>query len=133
MFKRNTVGAYHDLCLESDFLLLVDVSQKFINTCLEYYGLDPCHYFNSREWSLDAMFKMTGIELELIPDIQLYLFIENGMRQVIYYIAKICSKANNTPNHMIVKGQICKTFICIKIVYIIGEWFNICLIVDLNS
>ena len=47
MFKTITVGLYHDICLESDVLSLVDVSEKFINTCLEYYELDPCHYFSS--------------------------------------------------------------------------------------
>ena len=41
----NTMGDYHDLCLKTDVLLLVDVFEKFINTCLEHYGLDPCHYF----------------------------------------------------------------------------------------
>ena len=28
-------------------LLLDDVFEKVINTCLEYYGLDPCHYFSN--------------------------------------------------------------------------------------
>ena len=28
-------------------MLLADVFEKFINICLEYYGLDPCHYFSS--------------------------------------------------------------------------------------
>ena len=38
VFKINTMGGYHDLYLKTDFLLLADVFQKFINTCLEYYG-----------------------------------------------------------------------------------------------
>ena len=67
------------------------------------------------------MFKMTEIELELIADVDMYLFIEKGMRCGIYFIAKICSKANNTCNQMIVKSQVYITFICIKIVYIMGQ------------
>ena len=43
----NTMDDYHALCLNADVLLLADLSEKFINTCLEYYGLDPCHYFSS--------------------------------------------------------------------------------------
>ena len=43
----------------------------------------------------DAMLKMTGIELELISDIGMHLFIERGMRGGISYIAKRHSKANN--------------------------------------
>ena len=46
VFKLNTMSVY-DLYLKTDFLLLADVFEKFINTCLEYYGLDPCHYFSS--------------------------------------------------------------------------------------
>ena len=43
MFKMNTMGDYHDLYLKTDVLLLADVFEKFSNTFIEYYGLDPCH------------------------------------------------------------------------------------------
>ena len=38
---------------------------------------------------------LTGIELELILDIDMHFFIEEGMRRGISYIAKRHSKANN--------------------------------------
>ena len=38
---------YHNLHLKTDVLLLANVFEKFINAYLEYYGLDPCHYFSS--------------------------------------------------------------------------------------
>ena len=71
------------------------MSENVIKMCLDYYGLDRCHYFSSPGLSWDAMLKMTGIELELINDIDMHLFIEKGMRDSILYIAKIHSKANN--------------------------------------
>ena len=46
VFKMNTIGDYHDLYLKTDVLLLA-VFEKFINTCLDYYGLYSCHYFSS--------------------------------------------------------------------------------------
>ena len=49
-------------------MLLADVFENFIDTCLKCYGLDPCHYFSSPGLSWDAMFKMTGIKLEKISD-----------------------------------------------------------------
>ena len=95
VFQMNTVGDYHDLHLKTNVLLLADVFKKFINTCLNYYGLDPCHYFSSQGLSWDAMFKMTKIELELLSDIDMHLFIEKGMRGGISYVSKRHSKGNN--------------------------------------
>ena len=65
VFKMNTMGDYHDLYLKTDVLLLSDVFEKFIKTCLDYYGLDPCHYFSSPGLSWDAMLKMIGIKLNI--------------------------------------------------------------------
>ena len=53
------MGDYHDHYLKKDVLLLVDVLEKFISTCLKCYGLVPCHYFSSPWLSWDAMLKMT--------------------------------------------------------------------------
>ena len=94
-FKTNSMGDYHDLHLKTDVLLLADVFEKFVKACLDYYGLDPCHYFSSPGLSLDAVLKMTGIELELIHDIDMHLFIAKGMRGGISYIAKTNGKANS--------------------------------------
>ncbi|KAL9954736.1 hypothetical protein ACROYT_G042310 [Oculina patagonica] len=82
-FKLKTMGDYHDLYLQSDVLLLADVFESFRKTCLKYYKLDPCHYFTSPSLSWDAMLKMTGIKLELMTDIDMYQFIEKGMRGVV--------------------------------------------------
>ena len=35
IFKMNAMGDYHDLYLNTDVLLLADVSEKFISTCLK--------------------------------------------------------------------------------------------------
>ena len=89
------MGDYHDHYFKKDVLLLTDVFEKFIDICLKYYGLDPCHYFSSPGLSLDAMLKMTNIELEKTSDSDKYLFIEKGLRGGISYIAKRYAKANN--------------------------------------
>ena len=85
---------YHDHYLKKDVLLLADVFEKFIDTCLKFYGLDPCHYFSSPGLSWDAMLKMTGVKFKKISDIDKYLFIEKGLRGGISYIAKKIAKAN---------------------------------------
>ena len=80
---------------KKDVLLLADVFEKFIATCLKFYGLDPCHYFSSPGLSWDAMLRMTDAKLEKISDIDKHLFIKKGLRGGISYIVKRCAKANN--------------------------------------
>ena len=94
-FKIGTMGDYHDFYLKTDVLLLADVFEKFIDTCLEHCELDPCRYFSRPGLRWNAMLKMTGIELELISDIDMHLVTEKGMRGDISYFAKRHSKANN--------------------------------------
>ena len=94
-FKIKTMGEYHDLYLGSDVLLLTDVFENFRKTYLQYYKLDPCHYFTSPGLSWDAMLKMTNIKLELMTDIDMFQFIEKGMRGGVSYIANRYGKANN--------------------------------------
>ena len=83
-----SMGDYHDRYLKKDVLLLAVEFEKFINTCLKYYGPDPCHYFSSPGSSWDAMLKMSEIKLEKIPDIDKHLFIEKGLGGRISYIVK---------------------------------------------
>ena len=94
-FKCKNMGQYHDLYLGSDVLLLAHVFESFRRTCLQYYKLDPCHYFTSPGLSWDAMLKMTEVELELMTDIDMYQFIEKGMRGGISYISHRHGLANN--------------------------------------
>ena len=81
VFGMKTFGEYHDLYLKCDVLLLCDVFEKFIDVCLEYYGLDPCHYFSSLGLAWDAMLRMSGVRLSLTGGIS--------------YIAKRYCRANN--------------------------------------
>ena len=94
-FNLESMGEYHDLYLKSDVLLLADVFEMFRKTCLKFYDLDPCHYFTSPGLAWDAMLKMTNVKLELISNIDQFLFIEKGIRGGVSYICKRYAKANN--------------------------------------
>ena len=86
---------YHNNYLKKDVLFLADVLEKFIDMCLNSYGLDPCHYFGSPGLSWDAMLKMTGVKLEKISGIDKYLFIKKRLRGGVSYIVKRHTKTNN--------------------------------------
>ena len=94
-FNMKNTGDYRDHYFKKDVLLLADVFEKFIDTCLKFYMLGPCHYFSSPGLSCDAMLKMTIMRLVDIVDIDMYLFIEKGLRGEIFYIAKRYAKENN--------------------------------------
>ena len=95
VFDMKNMGNYHDHYLKKDVSLLADVFEKFIDTYLKFYWLDPCHYYSSPGLSWDAILKMTGVKLEKIVDIDMYLFIEKGLKGGISYIARRYAKANN--------------------------------------
>ena len=94
-FNMENMGNYHDHYVKKDVLLLADVFENFFDTCLNFYKLDPCHYFSSPGLSWDAMLKMTGIKCKKISDMDMYLFIEKVLRGGISNIGKIYSEANN--------------------------------------
>ena len=52
-------------------------------------------FFSSPGLSWDAMLKMTRVELQLMSDIDQFLFIEKGIRGGVSYIGKRYAKANN--------------------------------------
>ena len=74
MSEIKTMSDYYDLHLKTYVLLLSDVFEKVLSTCIEYYSFDPCNYFSSPGLSRDATFKMTGMRLELISDIDMYFY-----------------------------------------------------------
>ena len=46
-FEIKKLGEYHDLCVQSDTLLLVDVFENFGNKCIDIYELDPTKFLFS--------------------------------------------------------------------------------------
>ena len=101
MFKFNTFEDFHDQYLKKDVLLLADAYEKFISTCLRYYGLDSCHHFSAPGLSWDAILKMTKIELEKISDPDKYMFFEQGMRGGVALIKDIVKQIINIIKIMI--------------------------------
>ena len=88
-FGMNNMGDCHNLYLQSDTLLLVDVFENFRNICLTpHYELDPAHYYTSPGLSWDTLLKTTGVERELLTDYGKYLVFKKGIRCEISMVSK---------------------------------------------
>ena len=85
---------YHNTYLQTDVLLLADVFENFRSTCSKLYGLDPARYCTASGIGWDAALKMTGVELELLHDPDMHLFVEKP-HGGISMISHRYAKANN--------------------------------------
>ena len=65
---------HKDLYLKCDVSLLVDAFGKIRNNSLKNYELCPSHYLSPPALCCNAMLNMAKVQLELIPDADMYLF-----------------------------------------------------------
>ena len=94
-YKLQNLGYYHDLCVQSDTLLLADVFNNFRDMCIKEYELDPAHFLSLPGLAWQACLKKTNIELELLTDYDMLLMVEEGIRGGIYHSIHRYAKANN--------------------------------------
>ena len=84
-FEFQNLLEYTLMYMKLDVLLLAGVTENFCDKSMRTYNLDPSHYYTAPGLSWDAMLKYTGIELELLEDIDMVLFIEQGIRGGLSY------------------------------------------------
>ena len=94
--KCTSLLDYMELYVKTDALLLCDVFENFRQLCLDYYGLDCCHYMSLPGFSWDAMLKMTKVNIEYMTDIDMYTFIEKNLRGGVTTVNHRQFKANNS-------------------------------------
>ena len=90
-----TLGDYSKLYCMSDTLLLADVFEEYRDLALNIYGLDPSYYITAPSIAIDAALKMSGAELELITDENMYLFMEEDIRGGVSVISNRYGRGNN--------------------------------------
>ena len=94
-FNCKTMRDYHNLYVQVDSLLLADCFEKFRNMCLKHYDFDPCYFASTPALALEACLKKTGVEIELLTDIDMILMNEEGVRGGITQAIRKYASANN--------------------------------------
>ena len=95
-FQLQNLGQLHDLYVSTDTHLLADVFNGFRDSTHSQLQLDPAHYVTLPSLSWSAALKVTNVNLELIDDIDMYLFVEKiklgGYAAVVEHFAKANNK-----------------------------------------
>ena len=86
-FKHTFTNSHNILSLIG-CLKNLEITSKICRLCCS-------HYLSAPGLSWDAMLKIIEIELELIPDLDIYIFFQKGARERISYISNRYSKASN--------------------------------------
>jgi len=69
---------------------------KFRQTCMEHYKLDPSHFYTLPNCSWNVMSNMTNVNIELMRDIDMCSMISKNVRGVLCTTSSIrYAKANN--------------------------------------
>ena len=115
---EKTLGCYHDTYLKTDVLLLTDVFETFRELCLQYYKLDPANFYTTPGLAWQALLEVASeycehevdgecmkrreckvcpkeFKLELLTDLDMFLFFEKGIRGGFTQAVKRYAKANN--------------------------------------
>lgn len=94
-FNIQNLGEYANLYLKTDILLLCDVFEDFRETLYNLFKLDPAHYVTLPGFSFDAMLRFTKVEIELLTDVDMLMFVERALRGGITQCTMRHAKANN--------------------------------------
>lgn len=91
-----TMLDYHNLYMLMDTLLLADVWQQFRCMSMEHYEIDPGNMYSAPGLAWNAMLKMTGVELELLTDVDQHIMVESAIRGGVAMISHRYAKAQNS-------------------------------------
>ena len=93
--KCSSFKDYLFVYLNTDVVLLADVFENFRRLSMEYFELDPVHFYTTPSLTWSAGLKTTKVELELLTDIDMYLMFESGIRGGMCLVSNRYAQANN--------------------------------------
>ena len=89
------MSEHHDLYLKTGVLILTNTFEHVKDVCMKDYGLDPAYYFTWPNFAFDAMLKLTGVEIDLVYEQEMYEMIEKGLGGGMTLTTSKKAEANN--------------------------------------
>lgn len=86
-FNCQSMLDYLQLYNETDVALLAEVVIHFRGIIHDEFKLDVCRYLSLPSVGYDCFLKYTNVEIELITDIDMYQFVQRGIRGGLSFIA----------------------------------------------
>ncbi|XP_070170813.1 uncharacterized protein [Polyergus mexicanus] len=83
---------------DADFELLARKGvfpYEYVDDVDKFYNLDPAYYYTLPGYTWDAMLKYTSMRFELLPDIDMVMFVERGIRGGLSQCSNRYARANN--------------------------------------
>ena len=68
------------LFLKNDVLLLTEIFQNYIDTCISAYGINLLFSYSTPSFTWKAGLKYIGVKLDYIADDKLRSLLKNNMR-----------------------------------------------------
>ena len=79
VFEIKILGEYHDLYVQGDTLLLLEIFENFRDGCIDTCKLNPVHFLSALGLAWQACLKKTGVKLELLTDIDMLVMLKKEL------------------------------------------------------
>eukprot|EP00733_Pompholyxophrys_punicea_P001305 Pompholyxophrys_punicea_v1_NODE_608_length_1601_cov_4.930834.p2 type:complete len:156 gc:universal NODE_608_length_1601_cov_4.930834:490-23(-) len=79
-YDLKTLQDFSDFYLSCDVTQLTDIFENFRDLGMNTYGRDPWYDFTTPGYGWKCLLKLTGVQLELLTDQEMYEFFEKGIR-----------------------------------------------------
>ncbi|XP_068994038.1 uncharacterized protein [Neodiprion pinetum] len=95
IFHLESLGGHSDSYLKINVLLLADIFENCCASCFKIYDVDPLHYYTAPGLAFDAMLKHTNVNLQILDNPEMVLFIEKAIRGGVAQCFNRHARANN--------------------------------------
>jgi hypothetical protein len=75
-----TFADYHMAYLESDVVLLAEVFENYLKTCMKMFGLDPVRFVSVQSMTMTNWLKYSGLTIGVLSDNIMYEFFHSAIR-----------------------------------------------------